>query len=107
MNILITRGDDYFTTVSLKDIHWNPIDLTGSIIKMSISHHQNRERIIKTEELTPSTPTSWEFDIIFSNEFTNTLKPNSYYMDIEITDSQGKVKTPYKGIVTITYDITP
>ena len=104
--ITITRWDDYTTTVSFKDSSWVAIDLTGSIIKMSLAKQAWRSNIVYTQTPVPSVPTSGQFDINFPNSMTTTLTLGTYYMDIEMTDSTWRVSTPFKWTVIITYDIT-
>lgn len=102
------RGDSFSYTWTLKDSTGTEIDITGYSFKLTVN--QSFDPSDQTEELFSIDGVIVDAvngKVSFSPSATDTnQEPNTYYYDIQITDSGGRIRTALISRFTVTQDIT-
>ena len=102
--------NDTFSAVEFTylDAIGDPIDLTGTAIRIQFRYRSKTGAIVKDIEvgtgITLTDPTNGVFEI---DEFTPVdWAVDTYYYDVEVTFITGKIKTYVWGMVKVIQDVT-
>ena len=108
LNLSTKRGDTFAEVPFQINVNAVPLDLTGALIRMQLRTDYGGTvyqefTSINNEGITITNATNGEFKI---NETIINLEARAYKYDIEITLSNGEVKTWISGVFSVTNDVT-
>ena len=104
----IIRGDDADFELTFKDIDGNPIDLTGATVFFTVKRHKtdsDTSAVLKKEITTFTLPLTGVALLELTDTETD-LTPGSYYFDVQLKDTIGKITSSYSGRLLVFQDIT-
>lgn len=107
-DIVTKRGDTYNGAVfTIEHTSGYPVDLTGASILMQIKKSASDDEPVleftETDGITITDAVNGQFQI---DEVIIEILPKIYQYDIQITLSNGKVKTPIDGTFTVSSDVS-
>lgn len=104
----IIRGDDVTISATITDKDGNAVDLTGAkaylTVKNERSDSDDDALIQKTTEV-HSEATDGETGFDLTDEDTD-IAEGKYYYDLQIKDSDGKIRSVGYGTIKVIQDIT-
>ncbi len=104
-NIEHTRWDTFSRTLQFNDSDGVAINLTGSVILMTVKYDPDDSDYITQATATLTAPLSWTATI--SIAWTDLqLEDWNYYYDIQWTDSIWTIVTFLKWFLVISFDVT-
>lgn len=106
--LTIIRGDDVTIPVTFKDSAGDPIDLTGSTVFFTVKNEKtdsDNEAVISKSVASHTTPASGITQVVLTNEDTD-IDAGSYYWDLQIKDSVGKIQSTKAAQFEVIQDIT-
>ena len=104
----VVKRDDTDFELTFEDIDGNPINLTGATVFFTVKVNKTDaedDAVLKKEITEFEDPTSGIALLQLSKTETD-LIPKSYYFDIQLVDSTGKVASTYAGRFLVDQDIT-
>ena len=107
-SISMYRGDSYPITFTLKDSSGSVVPLTGCSLLMTVNTLENPvDDTTKLFEVTGILATDPATGVVqFTPTAANTAVVGAYFYDVQLTDTDGNVRTVVKNTFTITQDIT-
>jgi hypothetical protein len=108
LNLSTKRGDTFAEVPFQINVNTVPLDLTGAVIRMQLRTDYGGDVYLEltsvdSNGITITNATNGEFKI---NETIIELEAFSYKYDIQITLSNGEVKTWIEGIFNVSNDVT-
>ncbi|WP_077475276.1 hypothetical protein [Rodentibacter ratti] len=104
-DIALYRGDDTEITVSITDDDGVALPLEG--VRADLHALANRDVVLRLSTDDGSiTIANNDITLHFNHDLTAQAEWKSAKYDLQITDTQGKVKTLLAGTITLTADIT-
>lgn len=108
LNLSAKRGDTFSEVPFQINVNTVPLDLTGAVIRMQLRTDYGGDvyldlTSVESNGITITNPTNGEFKI---NDIIIDIQPLSYKYDIQITLSNGEVKTWITGIFNILNNVT-
>lgn len=114
--ITVVQGDDYENTVAVTDADGNPVDLTGAKLWFTIKKKPDDDdanAVVQYDsEGDPNNiwvegaATNGIIGFLISASDSKDIAPRSYYYDFQVKLSSGKIHTPLRGNITITWQVT-
>lgn len=104
-SIEVYKGDYLTIDITVLDANKNPVDLMGATAIFTARTRENSSAYVIQKELTITNPTEGEMRLELTSAETNQT-PMSYPADIELTLSDGTVKTIWKSTLKIKWDVT-
>ena len=104
----IIRGDDVTIPVTFKDSDGDPINLTGSTVFFTVKNEKSDaddDAVISKSITSHTTPASGITQVVLTNEDTD-VDPGSYFWDLQIKDSAGKIQSTQAAQFEVIQDIT-
>ena len=108
LNLSAKRGDTFAEVPFQINVNTVPLDLTGAVIRMQLRTDYGGDVYLEltsvgSNGITITNASNGEFKI---NETIIELEAFSYKYDIQITLSNGEVKTWIEGIFNVSNDVT-
>lgn len=107
-SITMYRGDSYPIAFTLKASGGVAIDLTGCSLLMTVGTLENppdsTTKLFEVAGVLADDPTTGV--VLFTPTALNTATVGVYYYDVQLTDTDGNVRTVAKNRFTISQDIT-
>jgi hypothetical protein len=108
LNLSTKRGDTFAEVPFQINVNTVPLDLTGAVIRMQLRTDYGGDVYLEltsvdSNGITITNAANGEFKI---NETIIELEAFSYKYDIQITLSNGEVKTWIEGIFNVSNDVT-
>lgn len=104
----VIKRDDVDFELSFTDVDGNPINLTGSTVFFTVKKNKtdvDNDAVIKKEITSFDDPTSGVALLELSKSDTD-ISPRSYYFDVQIKDSGGKISSSSVGRFIVSQDVT-
>ena len=112
LSLTMIRGDTKKIKVTTKDSEGNAFDLTGATVWFTVKESDRDPdgaaffRKTNGSGITITDASGGKFDIDIDPADTRGERTDAYVCDIQIKTSDDKVRTPAKGTLTITRDVT-
>ena len=104
-DIEIYKGDYLTVDITVVDANNNPVDLTGASAVFTARTRENSTEYIIQKSLTITDPTAGKMRLELTSTETDQI-PMRYPADIELTLSDGTVKTVWKAAINIKWDVS-
>jgi len=102
--IPVFRGDSLEVDITVVDSAGAPVDLTGASAKFTVRRREDDETALLEKSLEIYDPAAGKMRLSLSPTDTD-LEPASYPADIQITFSDGRVKTVWKSEFVVRWDV--
>ncbi len=103
--IAVFRGDSLEVDISVVDSAGSPVDLTDAVAKFTVRRREDDTDTLLEKSLEIYDPSAGKMRLSLSPTDTD-LDPASYPADIQITFSDGRVKTVWKSSLKVQWDVT-
>jgi len=104
-SLVVFRGDSLTVDITVLDADSNPVDLTDADAEFTARLKENSEYSVITKELDIYDPENGKMKLEFSANDTE-IEQGSYPADIQVTFTDGRVKTVWKSVLEIRWDVT-
>jgi len=102
--IAVFRGDSLDVDISVVDSAGAPVDLTSATAKFTVRRREDDDTALLEKSLEICDPAAGKMRLSLSPTDTD-LEPASYPADIQITFSDGRVKTVWKSESVVRWDV--
>jgi hypothetical protein len=106
--LTIIRGDDVTIPVTFTDSDGDPINLTGCTVFFTVKNEKSDDdddAVISKSVTSHTTPASGITQVVLTHTDTD-IDPGSYYWDLQIKDSAGKIQSTQVAQFEVIQDIT-
>ncbi|MCD6531317.1 hypothetical protein J7K99_02605, partial [bacterium] len=103
--IPVFRGDSLEVDITVVDCAGSPVDLTDATAKFTVRRREDDETALLEKSLEIYDPAAGKMRLSLSPTDTD-LEPASYPADIQVTFSDGRVKTVWKSSPKVQWDVT-
>ena len=104
-NIITTKWDTLFLSMTLQETDWTVINLTGATIILNIKKKIEDETALIEKNATILYPLTWKCEIKVEWTTMN-ISIWNYYYDIQYMSSDNQISTFLKWFLTVTYEVT-
>jgi len=98
----LRQGDTWtFSLSKIVDVTGQAVsDLTGWSARVTMRPKRSAEAVLQEAGVPGNGQFDWEVD----SEATSLIVPRPYFLDVELTDPEGRRSTPFETVVTVTPD---